>query len=89
MEEIDKLYVNYIHYIDNKKSSNLTGFQTNIFEDVVSSKIQGDFVHIIQRLSNGNLKQTFIPVSNVGLIEAFNDEDDFYEAYPNVARRTE
>jgi hypothetical protein len=77
----EKLAVNVISYIDDNKAKNLIGVANNIFRYVKESKIDGDFVHIIQQYPEGFTKQVFIPVNNVGLIEAFNSEE-FHEAYP-------
>lgn len=78
----EKLAVNVISYIDGNKAKNLIGVSNNIFRYVKESKIDGDFVHIIQQYPEGFTKQVFIPLNNVGLIEAFNSEEEFHEAYP-------
>lgn len=78
----EKLGVNVISYIDDNKAKNLIGVSNNIFRYVKESTIDGDFIHIIQQYPEGFTKQVFIPVSNVGLIEAFNSEEEFHEAYP-------
>lgn len=63
----EKLAVNVISYIDDNKAKNLIGVANNIFRYVKESKIDGDFVHIIQQYPEGFTKQVFIPVNNVGL----------------------
>lgn len=78
----EKMAVNVISYIDDNKAKNLIGVANNIFRYVKKSTIDGDFIHIIQQYPEGFTKQVFIPVSNVGLIEAFNSEEEFDEAYP-------
>ena len=78
----EKLAVNVISYIDDNKAKNLIGVANNIFRYVKQSTIDGDFIHIIQQYPEGFTKQVFIPVSNVGLIEAFDSEEEFHEAYP-------
>lgn len=78
----EKLAVNVISYIDDNKAKNLIGVANSIFRYVKQSTIDGDFVHIIQQYPEGFTKQVFIPVSNIGLIEAFSTEEEFHEAYP-------
>lgn len=57
----EKLAVNVISYIDDNKAKNLIGVTNNIFRYVKESKIDGDFVHIIQQYPEGFTKQVFYP----------------------------
>lgn len=75
----------YIKYVDNNISSGMNGHAVNIFFDVYYYDVdtQSGIVYIDIR-NRDYSKITFIPLSNIGLIEYFPIKADFYKAYPPI-----
>lgn len=72
-----------VNYIDGKKSSTGNGHPINIFYDVSDYyflRDQAGFLKI--ELVNNARKCVYIPTSNIGLVEYFENEEDFEEIYP-------
>lgn len=78
----------YINYVDNT-SSGMMGHEVNIFFNVYGASFLGDanMISITQTLGEDDdlySKVTYIPLSNIGLLEKFDTREDFYKAYPQI-----
>lgn len=78
-----------INYVDNKISSGMMGHEVNIFFNVYEANFIGDvkMVSITQTFGEDDdlySKTTYIPLSNIGLIEKFDTLEAFYKAYPHI-----
>ncbi len=84
-----------INYVDNKIAEDtLTGVTNNIFFYVYEASFLGDanMLSITQTLGKDDdlyLKTTYIPLSNIGLIEKFDTIEDFYKVYPHIKEMKE
>lgn len=79
----------YINYVNNNISSGMMGHETNLFFNVYEASFLGDanMVSITQTFGKDDdiySTDTYIPLSNIGLIEKFNTEEDFYKVYPHI-----
>lgn len=84
-----------INYVNGEISSSAaTWIPNNIFFNVYEASFLGDanMVSITQTLGKDDdlySKTTYVPLSNVGLIEKFDTIEDFYKAYPHIKEMRE
>lgn len=84
-----------INYINGEISSNpSTWIPNNIFFNVYEATFLGDsnMLSITQTISKDDdlyPKTTYIPLSNIGIMEHFATNEDFYKAYPHIKEMKE
>nr|DAI50146.1 MAG TPA: hypothetical protein [Caudoviricetes sp.] len=79
----------YINYVDDNVASGMMCHSVNIFFNVYEASFLGDanMVSITQTFGEDDdlySKTTYIPLSNIGLLEKFDTMEDFYKEYPQI-----